>query len=452
MKKITFVIIFIFISGCSALNKKQEGVWGEIQAHKQQLSKDPNNANSLASLGEHYYALFKSSNDSKYRDLSIEYNEAYLKVDPHHPKVQRSLYLAYFTKVSKAHSIKDEHRLKALYKMMTPINARRLSPPSLAVYLYLVERQPKVDELIEVLKDAIVEQPKNVHAYIKLAKLYQFKERDKMAMGVLMFASKHNSEYPYLQAALGDMYFDRGENKVCTGDQYGDLNSALTAYKKVLKTRPDDADLLSYMARAYFLNGHLRLALQKYKQSYKYANEDMDLLEIGSLYSILGKTDKAEEYFLKSEDEVYKNQDLAFLYFSQEKWKKSLGNFDAFFALKDDYFYGRLIHSYALGLNNENNNANAQLMQFAKKYPLDEWEESLYRFRLGELTPDNLNEQATDACKRTEAYFYQAMQARLNGNFTDYQLFLDKVLQEKIYKFVEYNIAVNLRRNQHDIK
>ncbi len=446
MKTLGFILLLTVMTGCAQLNQKQTSILGEIQGYEQQLLINPSNASNLASLGERYYTLFTSTQNREYRDLSIKYNQAYLDLHPQQPKIQRSLYLAYFHKVVTAHTQESAQRLKAIYASMNPANTLRLNPPSIATYHYLLKGSPKIEELVDVLKQAIVEQPSTTFAYVKLARAYRLNEQAKMAQAVLMFAMQKNPDDMYLQAALGNLYMAKGKEKVCQGKHYNDLEKALALYNKILKVRPESAKLRSEMAEAYFYNGHLRLALQQYKKSHEFAKDNIKLLEIGSIYSILGKNDKAMDYFQQADDGFFTKKDIAVHHFSLEKWQKSLKYFQALFLLEDDHFYGRLLQSYAISLNDAKNPGKEKLQKFVGKHQLDEWETRLYRYRLGELTSVQLMEQADDACLRTEGYFYQALQAKLDGKQDEYKQLLDKALQEKIYLFTEYNVAKNLAR------
>ena len=446
MKNLSLLLLLSMVVACVPFTLKPSAITPDIQDHEKQLQINPQNPGSLAALGTRYFELFEQTKLAKHRDKSIKYNQAYLDLYPQHPGVKRNLYLAYFHKVSHNFNQADANKLSSIFSSVNTVNAMSLNPPSIAFYNYKVKHNAKVEELIELLKQAIVEQPASAFAYLKLARAYASRGQEKMAQAVLMYGYQNNPDNLYLQVSLGDMYMARGKEKVCKGNQFQDLDKALTFYNQVLKARPESARLRAEMAEAYFFNGRFRLALAQYKKSQEFSKNNMNLLDIGIVYSILGKNDKAMDYFQQAGDGYLAVKDIAIQHFSLEQWGGSLSSFQQGFELQDEHFYSRLLQSYAMSFNDANNPGVEKLTQFVSNHELSDWEQKLYKLRLKQISSDELMENAEDACQRTEGYFYQALQARLEGNKALYQQLLDKTLQEKIYPYTEYKTAKNLAR------
>ena len=446
MKRIPLLVLISLVVACAPLQKKPSAIVNDIQDHEQQLKINPQNAASLAALGERYFKLFESTKKVVHRDAAIKYNQAYLDLYPQHPAVKRNLYLAYFHKVSNEFKQADVIKLRNIFNSFNSVNAASLNPPSVASYNYKINHYPKIEELVEILKQAIVEQPSSAFAYVTLARAYSNLGQEKMAQALLVYANQNNPDNFYLQATLGDMYMTRGKEKACKGNQYKDMEKALAFYHKVLKVRPDNARLRGEMAEAYFYNGRFRLALQQYKKSQEFKEGDIKLLDIGIVYSILGKNDKALDYFQRAGEGYFAKKDLAVHYFSLEQWQSSLASYNETFSLQDNHFYSRLLQSYALTFNDGHLSGIEKLKQFVAKHELNDWEEKLYKLRIGSLASADLMSAADDACLRTEGYFYQALQARLDGDNEQYKQLLDKTLQEKVYLYTEYKAASNLAR------
>ncbi|MEH6343624.1 MAG: hypothetical protein V7785_00930 [Bermanella sp.] len=446
MKYFAPLLLMVMLTACVPFATKPSAITPDIQDHEKQLQINPKNPGSLAALGERYFKLFEETKWTKHRDTSIKYNQAYLDLYPQHPGVKRNLYLAYFHKVSHDFNQESANKLSAIFNSVNTVNALSLNPPSIAIYNYKVKHNPQIEKLIELLKQAVVEQPASAFAYLKLARAYGSRGQKKMAQAILLYGSQNNPDNLYLQVSLGDSYMARGKEKVCQGDQYNDLEKALSFYHKVLKVRPESARLRAEMAEAYFYNGRFRLALAQYKKSQEFSKDNMKLLDIGIVYSILGKNDKALDYFQRAGDGYFAVKDLAVHYFSLEQWGESLTSYQQEFTLQDEHFYSRLLESYAMSFNDANNPGVEKLMQFVVNHELSSWEKKLYKLRLKQISSDALMVDANDACQRTEGYFYRALQARLSGNKELYQQLLDKTLQEKIYLFTEYKAAKNLAR------
>lgn len=93
----------------------------------------------------------------------------------------------------------------------------------------------------------------------------------------------------------------------------GDLDNAISAYKKALKLSPNNSTYLNNLGNAYAANFEHKLALKYYNKTLNNTNNPADTWNnIGILYKELGKYKIAEEFFKKSvkhdpNNELYMN-------------------------------------------------------------------------------------------------------------------------------------------------
>lgn len=72
---------------------------------------------------------------------------------------------------------------------------------------------------------------------------------------------------------------------------------------------------------------------------------------------------------------------------------------------------------------------------------LNNWENRLRAFRLGEVSKADLYGSAKSKCDYTEANFIIGMNELLQGNKTDANKYFNEVLTYNAYAFVEYAVA-----------
>jgi tetratricopeptide (TPR) repeat protein len=143
--------------------------------------------------------------------------------------------------------------------------------------------EQRYQEAVAELKKAIELDPKNLHAYIELARAQVFAKDPASAEATLKHALTVEPRSPEILVALGDFYVTTGKP-----------DQAEIIYKQVLDIAPDNDDIYLRLADFYQRSGkwaEVEAALQKLAAR-KPQNETPHIL-LGDFFTWLGQPDKA---------------------------------------------------------------------------------------------------------------------------------------------------------------
>jgi tetratricopeptide (TPR) repeat protein len=184
---------------------------------------------------------------------------------------------------------------------------------------YILERQEKPDEAINLLKETINNKRDNPRLYLMLTSLYEIKEEYLNAMDILKEGLKYNERNTGLLYRLGVVLDKLKRNEEC-----------LEQMQMVIKIDPKHADALNYIGYTYADKGiYLDRALELIERAIRYKpNSGYIIDSLGWVYFRKGQYDKALEELkraveLSPEDPTI-NEHLGDVYFKKKDYGRAL--------------------------------------------------------------------------------------------------------------------------------
>ena len=184
---------------------------------------------------------------------------------------------------------------------------------------YVLERQEKPDEAINLLKESINHKRDNPRLYLMLTSFYEIKKEYLNAMDILKEGLKYNERNTDLLYRLGIVLDKLKRNEEC-----------LEQMQMVIEIDPKHADALNYIGYTYADKGiYLDKALELIERAIRYKpNSGYIIDSLGWVYFRKGQYDKALEELkraveLSPEDSTI-NEHLGDVYFKKRDYGKAL--------------------------------------------------------------------------------------------------------------------------------
>jgi len=346
----------------SKSRKDKKYVDRAIKELKEGIRLKPNSAPTHHLLGQIYYIQEKN-------ELALlELKEA-LRLNPDDPETHKALAKVYIGQGKNELAI-SELKEAARLNPDDPETHKALG----GIYEEKVYSGEKGwdDEAIELaikeFKEVIRLTPEDAYAHRTLGWLYRHKElfdlnvfEAKEALRLKKSATNYR--------ALGDAYLWKG-----------DYDKAIKEFREALRLKPDFAEIHTYIAYTYFLEGRFEDAIEEFEKYF------------GSLESPYGD--------INSYRIIWQNLSL-----------KHIG---------------------------KNAEAKKLIEDFATGYKGEGWELDVFRYHQGKLTESELISRPRHKGDRCEAYFYIGYQHLLKGDKQKAREYFQKTLDTKAFGYYEY--------------
>jgi tetratricopeptide (TPR) repeat protein len=187
---------------------------------------------------------------------------------------------------------------------------------------YILQGQDKIDDAIEVLKEAISIKQGHSRLYLMLSTLYEGREQYKSAMSILEEGLTHNERDTDLLYRMGIVLDKLKRNEECLehmeriliidpthadalnyiGYSYADkgihLDRAQEMIEKALKYKPGSGYIIDSLGWVYFQKGHYDMALIELKRAVKLTPKDPVINEhLGDVYFKIKQYETALEVY-----------------------------------------------------------------------------------------------------------------------------------------------------------
>ena len=338
----------LWLTGCMKHANQDAQLYNDIAHYESLIQQQPDNPSWHASLGEKYWALYRKRENHADRKKAIHHLQQYLAQVPDSPTHRAQLYYAYYSIVAEGRYSSDkwQQKLYGQFDKLTHFNKLSSNPPSLAVY-FAKERRLPVDSKIELLKKAIIEQPKSGTPQIYLYELYLEQGHENLARSVLNRAYELNPDNFLVAALLASNYLNKGHKAVCQNKQNAPTQKAAQIFGKMLKVQPENPKLRVRLGDAYRYMGRPRLALSQYQKNAQLVNSKEGDYDLWFTYVSLGKLDKSLEALSTQSkiDPKYLAQ-VAQTRFMQGNVEQALNQYQSFYRRNTSHFYDALMYAY----------------------------------------------------------------------------------------------------------
>lgn len=442
MKYLITLFSLLVLSGCQTTALTNQATINSLQA-QQATSED---ARLHLELAKQYIAAADESRSTDYLEKAIIELEAFSLKVPNHLGAVLTRYQLHFALSKQGITSRDEGLFNTFNHL--PSNVKeQVEPPSLASALYHLQSQgfSNTKTLRGLLQKSIKEQPKSSKSHFILANLYAQDERYTLAIPLMDKATKLDPDNGHLRKEYGELLLDH-EDSSCFYDVDSPFKKSLDEFRVASKLIPNDPDVHYYLSLIYTRLGRHFLAINEVKKLNELENSDDNKLEIADAYFYAGKTIEAGEIYSSllssSQTSPYRMEHAAQYYLATQDWKRSSELWKEYFATTTgSSFYNWLSYSYSEEQIKGRETALKDFGESTAQLELNNRENRLRAFRLGEVSKTDLYGSAKSKCDYTEANFIIGMNELLQGNKTDANKYFTEVLTYNAYAFVEYAVA-----------
>ena len=325
------------------LYKEKKNTRETLKIYQDILKRNPNNIRASMELGYYYYSdgkvalaeeIFKKLGqrsiaefevivlviqlylDKKKYDEGIVILQGMLKAVPDSPEINHVAGIAFYGK-------KDNPA--ALKYFMKVTAESRFYEDAVIHASYILSENKQNEEAIQLLRDAIENEPQNAEFKYYLGTFYEDSEQFDKAAEFIKAAIELDQDNPRYHFRLGVVYdkWNRKEDSMATmrkvieldpkhanalnylGYTYADLGTNLDEaeqlIKEALKYKPNDGYITDSLGWVYYKKGEFEKAVQYLQKAVQMVPDDPIMLEhLGDAYLKLNDKAKALKYYNKS--------------------------------------------------------------------------------------------------------------------------------------------------------
>lgn len=410
MKKVALALTFLLFSACSVAPKRSP--------ERDQLTL------TRVEVANKFYQIFLQSGQAE----DLVYAEtvarlAYREV-PDDIHRQDIYYKTQFLRTALT-SADDLSNLKALYQSLNPVLAQHLTPPNKIRYSEAIRGGKTTEEKIALIKEVIQEQPLFSDGWYELARLYDDSQHYWLALYPALKAVELNPEVAEFQFQAGYALESLVDQNECLYPDNRYLKAALPHYIAASNIQKNEL-YLDNSALIYLRLGLAPLAYRLAKESWAIKPNRWNSVHLAQAALLLGKFQQAADiatHAVTDHKAVEAKFILAAIAISRQQWDDAqmwLGRYlndqqrsapdgsdTAFFTSQ------ALAWVNALAVNDRHH------YQALNLPPQNRWSQQIAKALSLPVTSTQqptLYALATNDCQRTEALFYEAMIAWLNGD------------------------------------
>lgn len=449
IKKCIFCILLLLF----AFNTTNaQSLSDDILAVQKGIDIDPDNPNLHAQLAILY---FENAQQVQSKELLKKAYSEILKSRKLQPLNSQYILIQYEmgTRISVINN--NEKILKEvsnLYETAKTINPNTLSPSYYELILMNFNSKD-TKNFIKVGQQALRENTDNLIIYEIMVKNYIQEKKLDLALDL---ANRGLKKFPNNDTLLSLIFYAYNkkldfieENNIC---EYS-LNAQkiyqeqIEILNKQIKENPQDESLKRQLSSKMAYIGKTEQALYITKRLYEQNASEENIIKYAMRLSYNGKLEEAIALFQK-EKTKYKSleENLDFVYFFLQDWDNFIRIYKN--TQNDDYFYGHLRYSIAVGLKNKSIKDMQNIMSnLPPKVKPNEWTKLLQSYMLGTTTQENLLNNAKHTCQKTEAFFIIACKFLIAGDKKEAYKYFQEVLNLKLYGYTEYASSMYFIKN-----
>jgi len=442
IKSFVGLLIVLMVAGCAPMDTP---VSKEL---KQQIEHDENNAMLHAGLAEEYHRQFVQE---KSLSALLAAKDSITKAETLEPNNLQIKRLSYAIIKDNALVFRDSEMIDELYRRFPDLKRAgiKVFPPSF-IKAISYGRDAGEKETVQLLTQAMREEPDFVGSYALLAEYYNYKEHYDLAIDTAKRAIVKAPNYPDLYATLASAYYFKIA-ELEDADECGVGNVALNksvldaAAQAIRLDHEKFAEPMNIvMMQSYERLGQRELVLFLAEKVHKSDDTDRPYAETLQINGRL----KESMALLEQQTDSESSQTKAMGYFMQQDWKHSVGAFEEYFESAEELRYADYVYYLsALRMDGQTSKLEKTLATLRTMTFKRPWENTLIKFYLGEISKEELLQAAQNRCSTTEALFVLGMDALARKNVEEAKGFFRELKAQKIYSYYEYAVATYYLEN-----
>lgn len=349
----------------------------------------------------------------------------------------------------------DKRELERQYRNLHPLLRADLPPPSVVHYTQAQDAGASAHELLAILTAMIVDKPNSGGMWYELSRLYENEGLNWLAL----YAAKRAIE---LSSDEADYHFQSGyllrviAAQHCSYESKAYMQAALP-YLLRANGLEEKAHYLNNIATVYLELGITPLGYDQAKKAFALDQASITARTFAQAAFLLGKTNEAIDIVDGVEvasggPDVRMMKSIAQA--SSGQWREAVVNATEYVTARQqerpdsEYskFYGPLYLAWLEALNS----GGAVAPTWGQMSGITEWQISVLpviQARLAQESEQSLVALATNACEKTEAYFFEAMTQWSRGDMAAAKRSLALMKQQGATLFDEYLLGEALLRS-----
>ncbi len=445
-------IVFIIISLNSSLFAFWELVENpKIRDIKKLIEKEPQNVELYLKLAKEYdNEYLKTKNIDHFEQAYLFSKKAY-ELNPMNINVVNHYYFygTNYALFKKDYILLDSFSDIFNILINSNINAVPLSYIKASMIAY---NEMNYKRIIGHLKDAMKENKNYLAIYDYLSTVYYDSKKYALSLQISKMGERLNPNYFgfYKIQALSMMGIirEREKKNQCPLFNDEDNNKIVSLFKKAIQLNPQDLLSKEELTTMYNRMGKNRLAVFVMEQALKQnpKNEYIKFQLVKNYIENL-QLEKAKELLSEfSPKEEFKqnsiNYEYTIVYILEKKWEAAYT-----YAKKNKQFIDKekvgTFYTYlkfAL-LEKALGGSYNSLNKLPDHLKLTDWHIFLKKYILDDIDEETLVKEASNKCKKSEAYFYIGYKSMFDGDLDKAKKYFENVVDLKVYSYQEYIIS-----------
>ncbi len=406
-------------------------------------------------LAHQFYEMFRR--DGKTEDLVIANTLAQMAYQraPDDVNLQEILYKTQYVRTALTpHS--DLSKLNTLYQSLNPILASHLAPPSKISYSKAVQDEKPAQDIIQLIQQAIFDQPYFSDSWYRLAQLYVDQDQAWQALYPSLKAVQLDPEIADYQFQAGSIIESLASSRDCWVEHKSYLPKALPYFVKAASLAEHEV-FFDNLALLYLRLGLAPIAYQQAHKAWDLKPNGWNGTHLAQAAFLMNKSEEAKKIatLVASQHKQIEGYFLlAVLAIEDQNWRLAnllLGTFLEHLKKLDPgtettEVYIPYVISWLDALDSQTQ-SEAVLPQVSAPSP---WTQSLVEAvekNVKHHTQSHLAEQANNSCQHTEALFIDAMIAWRRGDNVQAQQWLTEIAQQGTPLYDETLLAKAMLRS-----
>ena len=383
---------------------------------KQTKGSAPSDNNALALEQEANAALQRW--DSRYQVQDIEqayelYKEIYQQ-RPDDVNIQRQYYNSSIL-MSSLGSGPSKAENATLFSKLNPLVKAVVASPGRLAYLEAVGKHESTEQLVDHLKNAIVQHPTDAFAWYEYSTLMEKEKNRGFAVALAQQAYALNPESDKYAFQLADTLNDVIQSQACRYDQDELAKKAVTYYAKASTLRPNEQLYLDNIALQYLRLGVIPIAYSEAKKAFELEHNIWTAKHYAISALLLKKFDEARlatDLLINKLDSSEGYSLAALISASQGDWSQAQADYERYNRDNKLSLYQHIFRQWLLAIAN-----NLDAFDVSKLKANNAWEASILNYLQDATSPmDSLIQIPDDTCRKTEAHFFTAMRYWFAGD------------------------------------
>jgi hypothetical protein len=410
--------------------REAEGVSAQQWQENQQqnlalLADDPNHPEAHAQLADIYFKHYILAQNSAFKLWALYHSQKALNAKPHDLAILASHYRLMYTQIRLEGDKGQLERLQKFYRALPEAARTSFFPPSLAFYLYQLDRNKNNPQAVshaqlkQILQQALHEQPRNALIHVQLSRYFFDAQQIDVAFAILQQAHHLEPENPQVLLALAEAYRIRAQRAECVYEHLDDLKRSTQFYKQLLSQQNVEPQVHWGLMVNYAHLGLAPLSIREGEQAMSRQNTGLNKWSWATFLTYQNQAKRAEELFLIAKAELPKIPTRALVehYVLLGQWQKAAQAFGDYIGASEQPGVMDLLLASMIQVESQDKSISVPTLWRTQKKAVyfNAFDEALAKFWRSEIDEQIFATFIKSSCQQAEFEFYVGYLNLLNN-------------------------------------